>query len=51
MHENCASRCKTVFDETSGCREVLKQILIFDIVNLDNHMLVTFEKLLFERKP
>ena len=50
MNKNCASRGKTIFDETGGRWEMLKQILIFDIINLDDHMLVSFEQLLFERK-
>lgn len=50
MYKNRASRGKTIFDETGGRWEVLEQILIFDIINLDDHVLVSFEQLLFERE-
>jgi hypothetical protein len=50
MYKNRTSRCKTFFDETSGRWEVLKQVLVFDIIDFNDHMLVAFEQLLFERK-
>jgi hypothetical protein len=43
MYKDCASRCKSIFDETSGRWKVLKQVLIFDIIHLDDHMLVSLE--------
>lgn len=46
MYKNCASRSKTILDKFGSGWEVLKQILIFNIVDFDHHMLVPFKQLL-----
>jgi hypothetical protein len=43
MYKDCASRRKSIFNETSGRWEVLEQILVFDIIDFDDHMLVALE--------
>jgi hypothetical protein len=50
MYKNCTTRRKSVLDEASRRWEVLKQILVFDIIDLDDHMLIPLEQLLFQRK-
>jgi hypothetical protein len=50
MYKNCTARRKSILDEASSRWEVLKQVLVLDIIDFDNHMLVPLEQLLFQRK-
>jgi hypothetical protein len=43
MYEHPTSTIQAFLDEPIGCREILQQILVFDIVHVYQQMLVRLE--------
>lgn len=50
MHQDAATTRQSLLDKPIGCREMLEQVLIFNVVDLHYHVLERAEELLVERQ-
>ena len=49
VYKHAATAIQTFLDETVGGREVLEQVLVFNVINLDYMMAERAEQVLVER--